>query len=124
MKGYHVTFYEYLDSILEEGLIPKNTTEENFPWADDNRHEAVFFMTQKINAHGWYEGFHPRDFYIDPQSGEHEECNRGISVIIEFDLPGHVKVFKDPYSLCDGDARYTKEVIRPEWIVDIHDPIL
>jgi len=127
MKGFHVTYYEYLDSILMDGLIPHKTTECNFPFADDNRHiNAVFFMVSKESSHSWFCNFHPRDYRIDKESGLAEEEDRGISVMIEFDLPENIKIFPDPYQEDSGtmkDSFYILQTISPECIVDIHDPI-
>ena len=121
MTGFHVTHYENLDSILSSGLIPSITTENNFPFAADNRHEArIFFMSEFEAAIYWYRVHHPS--WINNDFGNPTEKRE--SVIIEFELD-EFNCYPDPYQN-EGDrmscAYFVTENIAPEKIVDIHEP--
>ncbi len=127
MKGFHVTFMKHLDSILSEGLFPKNTTENNFLFAFDNRAERLFFMPDFSAAKWWFEHHHPHDWIYE--NGEFlSEIPERESVIIEFYLPTAFRVFTDPYAWSMDSSmklsRYIEEKIKPNFILDIHDPVL
>ena len=123
MKGFHVTFYENLDSILTTGLEPRNTTKNNFPMANDNDEERLFFMIDFHASYWWFRTHHPVDYVWDENYYQHE-VERKDSVIIEFEING-VFCYPDPYQ-CDGgdmeSAFFINAKIPPENILNIHSP--
>jgi hypothetical protein len=117
VRGFHVTNLENLDSILEIGILAKDTTKNHFPTAQDNRGERLFFMPTIEASNYWARVHHPNgDGNAKPED----------SVIIEFRIPDSVQPRKDPYSWCESTpmehAQYLEVSIPPSYIVDIHTP--
>lgn len=119
MIGFHVTNLENLDSILELGILPCDTTKNHFPMAWDNRYERVFFMANLNSANLWAECHHKWTFNGKSKSNR---CYADDEmVIVEFNSPIS---YEDSYAYSETnymkDSRYTEKVVSPAFILDIH----
>jgi hypothetical protein len=126
MRGFHVTFYENLDSILSSGLFPQDTTKNNFPFALDNRErKRLFFMTDFSSSKYWFRTHHPYNWEFDVDSELSVEIEERESVIIEFEIPQELNIQNDPYAWGMtnpmSNSRFVEGVIHPSNIVDIHE---
>lgn len=107
MHAYHVTFEDNFDSIARLGLLPMETSKNNWPSVDNAR--GVFFFKHFEDAKDWV-SFNIADYTMFPKLAT------ATKIILKLDIPDEHETWRDPvYDL----AYYSPTRIPAEWITDV-----